>query len=68
MATYEEQLNQLEKIVTDIENGEMSIDRLTAQVTKAGELLTALRQQLTKVESDVNKVLQNFDSPAGEVK
>ena len=62
MATYDEQMAQLEKIVSDIESGEMSVDRLTDQVAKAGELLTSLRKQLLKVETDVNKVLQDFDS------
>lgn len=63
MATYDEQMAELEKIVSEIESGEMSIDRLTTQVTKAGQLLTSLREKLVKVETDVSKVLQQFDSP-----
>lgn len=61
MATYEEQLRQLEKIVSDIEQGEMSVDRLTEQVSKAGQLLASLREQLTKVETEVGKVLQDIE-------
>lgn len=63
MATYEEQMLELETIVSDIESGEMGIDQLTAQVSRASKLLTALREQLTKVEADVNKVLQNANTP-----
>ncbi|MGM9804820.1 MAG: exodeoxyribonuclease VII small subunit [Candidatus Aphodosoma sp.] len=62
MATYDEQMAQLEKIVNEIESGEMSIDRLTAQVTKAGQLLASLKEQLTKVEKDVNDVIKTFDT------
>lgn len=62
MATYDEQMAQLEKIVNEIESGEMSIDRLTAQVTKAGQLLASLKEQLTKVEKDVNDVIKTFDA------
>lgn len=64
MATYDEQMAQLEKIVNEIESGEMSVDRLTAQVTKASQLLTALKEQLTKVEKDVNTVIKTFDTNA----
>lgn len=61
MESYDERLAQLKQIVEEIESGEMSVDRLTAQVTKATQLLKSLREQLVKVETDVNKVLETFD-------
>lgn len=61
MESYDERLAQLKQIVEEIESGEMGVDRLTAQVTKATQLLKSLREQLVKVETDVNKVLETFD-------
>ena len=56
--SYNEQLKQLEQIVSEIESGQLSIDQLAAKVKTATKLLSDCRKQLTKVESDINKILK----------
>lgn len=57
--SYNEQLKQLEQIVSEIESGQLSIDQLAAKVKTATKLLADCRKQLTKVESDINKILDS---------
>ena len=59
--SYDEQLKQLEQIVSEIESGQLSIDQLAANVKTATKLLADCRKQLTKVESDINKILKPQD-------
>jgi exodeoxyribonuclease VII small subunit len=56
--SYNEQLKQLEHIVSEIESGQLSIDQLAEKVKIATKLLADCRKQLTKVESDINKILK----------
>ena len=56
--TYDEQLKQLEQIVSEIESGQLSIDQLATKVKTATKLLADCRKQLTKVETEVNKILK----------
>ena len=56
--SYNEQLKQLEQIVSEIESGQLSIDQLVAKVKTATKLLADCRKQLTKVETEVNKILK----------
>ena len=56
--SYDEQLKQLEQIVSEIESGQLSIDQLAANVKTATKLLADCRKQLTKVETEVNKILK----------
>ena len=56
--SYDEQLKQLEQIVSEIESGQLSIDQLAAKVKIATKLLADCRKQLTKVETEVNKILK----------
>ena len=56
---YNEQLKQLEQIVSEIESGQLSIDQLAEKVKTATKLLADCRKQLTKVESDINKILDS---------
>ena len=55
--TYDEQLKQLEQIVSEIESGQLSIDQLAIKVKMATKLLADCRKQLTKVEKDIDKIL-----------
>ena len=56
--SYNEQLKQLEQIVSEIESGQLSIDQLAANVKTATKLIADCRKQLIKVESDINKILK----------
>ena len=57
--SYDEQLKQLEQIVSEIESGQLSIDQLAAKVKTATNLLADCLKHLTKVEFDINKILKS---------
>lgn len=59
--TYEAALAELERIVASVESGELPIDKLTAQLKRAQELLAFCKTQLTQVETDVNALLNKND-------
>lgn len=56
--TYEQAIHRLEEIVSKIERGEMDIDSLTANLTEAKQLVTFCKDKLTKVEGEVQKILE----------
>jgi len=70
--TYEEAFNELQSIVEDIENGEISVDALSEKVKRAALLIKICKTKLTTTEEDVNKILKELENytpdsePAGE--
>ncbi|MBO4664202.1 MAG: exodeoxyribonuclease VII small subunit [Bacteroidaceae bacterium] len=55
--TYEEAIQRIEEITKKIESGEMDIDSLATSLKEAKELVQFCKDKLTKVESDVKKIL-----------
>jgi exodeoxyribonuclease VII small subunit len=55
--TYTEAIEELETIVTEIEQGEISIDILSEKVKRASELIRICKDKLSSTEADVNKIL-----------
>ena len=49
---------ELQKIVSEIEKGEISVDELSEKVKRAAQLIKICRLKLTKTEEDVNKILK----------
>ena len=63
--TYSQALNELEKIVTEIESEEADVDVLAEKIKRAAFLITFCRQKLRTVEDEVKKVLSDMEeSPA----
>lgn len=56
---YEKALADLEKIVRDVENGQLSLDELAEKLKTAKELLALCNQRLNATEEDVQKILSN---------
>ena len=54
---YEEAIHKLETMANDMEDGEMSIDRLADSITEAKELIKFCRDQLTQVDDKIEKIL-----------
>ena len=50
---YEEGLEKIEAIISDIENGEMDIDMLSSKIKEAKKYLKECREILTKVEKAI---------------
>lgn len=56
--TYEQAMKRLKTIVSQMENGEMDIDSLLANLKEAKQLIDFCRNKLTQVETDVKKILE----------
>lgn len=53
-------MKELEEIVAEIEQGEISIDSLSEKVKRASELIRICKAKLTSTEEDVNKILEEL--------
>lgn len=58
---YEEAIRELDTIVARIENGELDIDQLTAQLKRAKELIAFCKDTLYKTDEDVKKLLEDAE-------
>ena len=57
---YSEAFEELQRIVTEIEHGEISVDELSQKVKRATELIKICKTKLTTTEEDVNKILKDL--------
>ena len=55
---------ELQTIVAEIEQGEISVDELSEKVKRAALLIKICKSKLTTTEEDVNKILKELDSTA----
>lgn len=61
---YTEAFEELSRIVSDIEQGEISVDELSQKVKRATELIKICKAKLTTTEEDVSKILKELESAA----
>ncbi|HBN46864.1 MAG TPA: exodeoxyribonuclease VII small subunit [Prevotella sp.] len=54
---YEEAIGKLEDIVQRLENDEMGIDEMTAELKKAQQLIKLCKDRLTKTDAEIQKIL-----------
>ncbi|GAB4279245.1 MAG: hypothetical protein Kow0068_03160 [Marinilabiliales bacterium] len=60
--TYKKAVNEIEKIISKLENEELDMDDLLVSVKKASELLNLCKNKLTKTEKEVKKILDNIET------
>ena len=58
---YTEAFNELQQIVADIEDGEISVDELSIKVKRASELIKICKTKLVSTEEDVNQILKELE-------
>ena len=58
---YTEAFEELQNIVSEIEEGEISIDELSIKVKRAAELIKICKNKLTSTEEDVNQILKELE-------
>lgn len=58
---YTKAFEELQAIVTEIEQGEISVDELSEKVKRATELIQKCKLKLTTTEEDVNKILKELE-------
>lgn len=67
--TYTDAFEELQTIVSEIEQGEISVDELSEKVKRATVLIHACKAKLTATEAEVNKILSDLSNdtiPDGE--
>jgi exodeoxyribonuclease VII small subunit len=64
---YTSAFEELQQIVSDIENGEISVDELSEKVKRAAQLIKICKNKLTSTEEDVNRILKDLDTPPSQL-
>jgi len=64
--TYTEAFDELQRIVSEIEQGEISVDELSEKVKRAAFLIKICKQKLTSTEEDVDRILRELDTTTNE--
>ena len=59
---YTNAFEELQGIVTEIEQGEVSVDELPAKVKRATALIKFCKLKLTTTEEDVNAILKELEN------
>ncbi len=54
---YEMAISQLEEIVERLENNQLGIDEMTAQLKKAQQLIKLCKDRLAKTDEEIQKIL-----------
>lgn len=60
--TYTQAFEELQQIVSEIEQGEISVDILSEKVKRAAELIKICKAKLTETEEDVSKILKELET------
>lgn len=63
---YTDAFNELQQIVAEIEEGEISVDDLSEKVKRAAFLITVCKNKLSSTEEDVNKILRELENGSSE--
>lgn len=58
---YTEAFEELQQIVTEIEEGSISIDELSEKVKRAALLIKVCKAKLANTEEDVNQILKELE-------
>ena len=58
---YAEAFEELQQIVSEIEEGHISVDELSEKVKRAALLINICKAKLSSTEEDVNKILKDLD-------
>ena len=60
--TYTAAFEELQQIVRDMEDGEITVDELAIKVNRAAELIKVCKQKLVSTEEDVNQILKELEN------
>jgi exodeoxyribonuclease VII small subunit len=59
--TYTEAFEELQEIVSQMENSEVTIDDLDSKIKRVSELLKICKDKLFKTEKNVQKILKEIN-------
>ena len=60
--SYTKAIEELEKIVSEMENEDISVDELSQKVKRAAELIRICKTVLYQTEEEVNSVLKSMQT------
>ena len=63
---YADAFEELQRIVSEIEEGQISVDELSDKVKRAAHLITICKTKLSTTEEDVNRILQDLDGASAD--
>lgn len=58
--SFNQAVSEIEKILREIEDGDMDVDRLSVEVKKASELIKHCQKKLKSTEEDINNILKDL--------
>jgi exodeoxyribonuclease VII small subunit len=58
---YTTAFEELQQIVRDMEDGEITVDELSIKVKRATELIKICKKKLSSTEEDVNQILKELE-------
>jgi exodeoxyribonuclease VII small subunit len=58
---YTDAFDELQQIVQEIEEGEITVDELALKVKRAALLIKICKSKLTTTEEDVNEILKELE-------
>ncbi len=61
---YTDAFDELQRIVSEIEEGQISVDELSEKVKRASVLIKICKSKLTATEEDVNRILKDLEGLA----
>jgi len=59
--SYNEAINEIEDILSKIENEELDVDDLSDKVKRVSMLIKKCKKKLTETEDQVQKILEDID-------
>jgi exodeoxyribonuclease VII small subunit len=63
---YRDAFDELQEIVSDMEDGQINVDELAQKVKRATELIRICKSKLTATEGDVQKILKELEAQNSE--
>ena len=58
--TYSQAIEELEVIISDIENEDISVDELSEKVKRASKLIQVCKEALQTTEEEVKRILEEL--------
>ncbi|NLV19417.1 MAG: exodeoxyribonuclease VII small subunit [Bacteroidetes bacterium] len=58
--SFNEAITEIEKILKSIENGDLDVDKLSAEVKRASELIKQCQKKLRTTEEEINSILNDL--------
>jgi exodeoxyribonuclease VII small subunit len=60
--SYSAAFEELQQIVREMEDGEITVDELSVKVKRATELIKICKNKLSSTEEDVSQILKELES------